>query len=105
MSYSLEYDSKNKSLGRGSYNKQETRKTGLRLDEHKDEIKQSDWDNIVCVHQGIRLVCTINACGNFGIIGYSTGHVDLYNLQSGLYRGTYGENSAHECSKAWLVMR
>ena len=67
MSYSLEYDSKNKSLGRGSYNKQETRKTGLRLDEHKmppivdfcsDEIKQSDWDNIVCVHQGIRLVTT-----------------------------------------------
>jgi hypothetical protein len=52
MSYSLEYDSKNKSLGRGSYNKQETRKTGLRLDEHKmppivdfcsDEIKQSDY--------------------------------------------------------------
>ena len=30
MSYSLEHDSKNKSLGRGSYNKQETRKTGLR---------------------------------------------------------------------------
>jgi hypothetical protein len=27
------------------------------------------------------------------VIGYSSGHVDKYNLQSGLHRGTYGENT------------
>ena len=64
MSFSIDHDSKNKSLGRASFNKIETRKSGLKLDEHKmppivdfasDETKQSDWDSIICVHQGLRL--------------------------------------------------
>lgn len=25
------------------------------------------------------------------MIGYSSGHVDVYNLQSGLHRGSYGD--------------
>ena len=33
----------------------------------------------------------ITSCGNFAVIGYSTGHVDVYNMQSGLHRGTYGK--------------
>ena len=33
---------------------------------------------------------TITSCGNFVLIGYSSGHVDKYNIQSGLLRGTYG---------------
>jgi len=32
----------------------------------------------------------ITSCGNFGLIGYSSGHVDIYNMQSGLHRGSYG---------------
>lgn len=37
----------------------------------------------------------ISSCGNFGFIGYSTGHVDMYNMQSGEYRaGT----QAHYCT-------
>ena len=35
----------------------------------------------------------ISSCGNFAVIGYSSGHVDMYNLQSGIYRGSYGEPS------------
>jgi U3 small nucleolar RNA-associated protein 21 len=34
--------------------------------------------------------CDISPCGHFCIIGYSTGHIDMYNMQSGLYRGSFG---------------
>jgi U3 small nucleolar RNA-associated protein 21 len=138
MSFSTDHDSKNKSLGRASFNKLETKRTGLKLDEHKmppiidfasEESKQSDWDGIVCIHQGIRLAttwdfskstmgkhkldherfatneekyrneiatcCTLTSCGNFCLIGYSSGHVDKYNIQSGIHRGFYGEKKAH----------
>ena len=42
--------------------------------------------------------CTISNCGNYFLVGYSSGHVDLYNIQSGLFRGTYGKPNAHKCS-------
>ncbi|XP_062460217.1 WD repeat-containing protein 36 [Pezoporus occidentalis] len=38
----------------------------------------------------------ITSCGNFAIIGLSTGQVDVYNMQSGIHRGHYGEERAHE---------
>jgi U3 small nucleolar RNA-associated protein 21 len=67
MSFSTVHDSKNKSLGRASFNKIETKRTGLKLDQHKmppviefssNETKQSDWDSIVCVHENLRMVTT-----------------------------------------------
>ncbi|XP_073333569.1 WD repeat-containing protein 36 [Pagrus major] len=86
--------------------------------------RQSDWDGIVACHRG-RLATTtwnyqrctmgahhlqppvtrrdtiatavdITSCGNFVVIGSSCGRVDIYNLQSGLHRGCYGDdNKAH----------
>ncbi|XP_072924345.1 WD repeat-containing protein 36 isoform X1 [Hemitrygon akajei] len=38
----------------------------------------------------------ITSCGNFAVVGLSTGHVDVYNMQSGIHRGQYGENKAHD---------
>ncbi|KAJ8984723.1 hypothetical protein NQ317_004987 [Molorchus minor] len=35
-------------------------------------------------------------CGNFVVIGYSTGHVHRFNMQSGLWRDAYGKPKAHE---------
>nr|XP_022919949.1 WD repeat-containing protein 36 [Onthophagus taurus] len=35
-------------------------------------------------------------CGNFVLIGYSSGHVDRFNIQSGLWRDSYGKPQAHE---------
>lgn len=32
---------------------------------------------------------TVSACGNFAIVGYDSGHVDRFNLQSGLHRAAY----------------
>ncbi|WAR23311.1 WDR36-like protein [Mya arenaria] len=46
----------------------------------------------------------ITSCGNFGLIGYSSGHVDVYNLQSGLQRGSYGEDRAHSSSVQGVVV-
>uniref|UniRef100_A0A8D3CG43 Small-subunit processome Utp21 domain-containing protein n=1 Tax=Scophthalmus maximus TaxID=52904 RepID=A0A8D3CG43_SCOMX len=82
--------------------------------------RQSDWDGIVACHRG-RLAATtwnyqrctmgahhlqppsprrdtvatavdITSCGNFAVIGSSSGRVDVYNLQSGLHRGCYGDS-------------
>ncbi|XP_023323395.1 WD repeat-containing protein 36 [Eurytemora carolleeae] len=40
----------------------------------------------------------LSACGNFAIIGYSSGHVDRFNIQSGLHRGEFnhGSHPAHK---------
>ena len=32
----------------------------------------------------------MTSCGNFVLIGYNTGHVDRFNIQSGFHRCTYG---------------
>ena len=34
--------------------------------------------------------CCVSGCGNFTIIGMSTGHVEMFNMQSGLHRGEFG---------------
>ena len=41
---------------------------------------------------------TVTACGNFVLIGYTSGHVDKFNIQSGIHRGSYnhGDNPAHK---------
>ena len=41
---------------------------------------------------------TLTACGNFVVIGYTSGHLDKFNIQSGIHRGTYkhGERPAHK---------
>lgn len=47
----------------------------------------------------------ITSCGNFAVIGSSCGRVDVYNLQSGLHRGCYGDDNkgVFTCSCLWLV--
>eukprot|EP00066_Takifugu_rubripes_P003221 XP_003965647.1 PREDICTED: WD repeat-containing protein 36 [Takifugu rubripes] len=85
--------------------------------------RQSDWDGIVACHRGRLLATTwnyqrctmgahqlqppvtrrdgvatavdITSCGNFAVIGSSCGRVDIYNMQSGLHRGCYGDEKAH----------
>lgn len=34
----------------------------------------------------------ITSCGNFAVIALSSGHIDVYNMQSGLHRGQYGQD-------------
>ena len=35
----------------------------------------------------------MSACGNFAFVGYSSGHIDKFNVQSGLHRGSVGKDS------------
>jgi U3 small nucleolar RNA-associated protein 21 len=81
-----------------------------------EHSRERDWDNIVTTHVGESAARTwfwqnknlgkhklqhpsvtgdakatdISACGNFVVIGYTTGEVLKYNLQSGKYRGAFG---------------
>ncbi|KAG8456316.1 hypothetical protein GDO86_002197 [Hymenochirus boettgeri] len=38
----------------------------------------------------------ITSCGNFTLVGLSNGSVDVYNIQSGIHRGCYGKEKAHD---------
>ncbi|XP_074642621.1 WD repeat-containing protein 36-like [Tubulanus polymorphus] len=138
QSFSTVHDSKNRSLGRASYNKKESKKVGLKKDLNmmppitdftSESSRQSDWDSIVACHRGCTqvttwdynrytmgkyrlqhqrfvqekslrnttaLCTTISSCGNFCCVGYSSGHVDVFNLQSGLHRGYAGNPVAHD---------
>lgn len=40
----------------------------------------------------------ITSCGNFAVIGLSSGTVDVYNMQSGIHRGSFGKDQAHKGS-------
>lgn len=51
----------------------------------------------VRLHRHTTASCvTVTSCGNFGLLGYTSGHVDLYNMQSGLFRGSFGSENAHD---------
>uniref|UniRef100_A0A674BGJ9 WD repeat domain 36 n=1 Tax=Salmo trutta TaxID=8032 RepID=A0A674BGJ9_SALTR len=88
--------------------------------------RQSDWDSIVACHRGYLMTNTwnyqkgsmgahrlepqcfnknralnvhavgITSCGNFVVVGLSSGHIDVYNMQSSMHRGQYGEDKAHK---------
>uniref|UniRef100_A0A8C5LVY1 WD repeat domain 36 n=1 Tax=Leptobrachium leishanense TaxID=445787 RepID=A0A8C5LVY1_9ANUR len=47
---------------------------------------------------------SISSCGNFVLIGLSRGDVDMYNIQSGIHRGHYGKERAHDGSVRGLVV-
>ncbi|KAG5458112.1 MAG: WD40-repeat-containing domain protein, partial [Olpidium bornovanus] len=80
-----------------------------------DPAKQKDWDNIITVHAGagvgrtwslqrktlgkhtlkmtdntIPRTTAISACGNFAFMGSVNGLIDMFNIQSGLHRRTFG---------------
>ncbi|PIK61910.1 putative WD repeat-containing protein 36 [Apostichopus japonicus] len=112
----------NKKSGKRLKNKLERHKLGTITALACESSKKSDWDSIVACHQGSSLVTTwdytrctmgkykicppeleddlaaqatavdVTSCGNFVVIGWNTGHVKLYNIQSGIYRGNYGKD-------------
>ncbi|XP_045623535.2 WD repeat-containing protein 36 [Procambarus clarkii] len=48
------------------------------------------------LHRAIATCVDLTVCGNFVIIGYDSGHMDKYNIQSGILRGTFGTPVAHD---------
>ncbi|GFO27669.1 WD repeat-containing protein 36 [Plakobranchus ocellatus] len=64
----------------------------------KHKFCHERFNNDVAEHSVTASAVDISSCGNFGLIAYSSGHVDVYNLQSGLYRGSFGDPRAHSCT-------
>jgi len=89
-----------------------------------EEARQSAWDNIVTCHRGDKqartwsfqrkcigthhlesraadnkagpvMTTAMSSCGNFAITGDAHGHVDMFNIQSGIHRGCLGTPKAH----------
>ncbi|XP_056602889.1 WD repeat-containing protein 36 [Triplophysa dalaica] len=59
---------------------------------HKLEPERFNRNRALSVHA---TAVHITSCGNFAVIALSSGHIDVYNMQSGLHRGHYGEDKAH----------
>lgn len=45
----------------------------------------------------------ITSCGNFAVIGLSSGTVDVYNMQSGIHRGSFGKDQGIEFFSLFLI--
>ncbi|TRY54325.1 hypothetical protein DNTS_021301 [Danionella cerebrum] len=60
---------------------------------HQLEPKRFNRDRALNIHA---TAVDVTSCGNFAVIALSSGHIDVYNMQSGLHRGHYGEDKAHE---------
>ncbi|XP_017774873.1 PREDICTED: WD repeat-containing protein 36 [Nicrophorus vespilloides] len=88
--------------------------------------REKEWDNIAAIHDGLESVTTwsfnkckmgdlrikpyklhdedrghataisLSHCGNFVLIGYNSGYVQRFNVQSGLFRASYGKPKAHK---------
>ena len=92
-----------------------------------ESTREKEWDNIAATHSGLGTVTTwssnktkmgehklilekfksnrniiatcvcITKCGDFVVIGYNSGHVERFNIQSGIHRASYGTNKgAHQ---------
>ncbi|XP_076844467.1 WD repeat-containing protein 36 [Brachyhypopomus gauderio] len=59
---------------------------------HKLEPERFNKNRALNVHA---TAVDITSCGNFAVIALSSGHIDVYNMQSGLHRGQYGKDRAH----------
>lgn len=65
---------------------------------HKDEIFARTWDSknkrigkhtLATIDRGFAKSVAISQCGNFGLVGSSSGGIGVYNLQSGILRKKY----------------
>ncbi|VDM58338.1 unnamed protein product [Angiostrongylus costaricensis] len=61
--------------------------------------REASWDNLIhqrflkdaALSDAVATAITLSPCGNFAFIGYSTGHVDQFNVQSGRYVKTFSK--------------
>ncbi|XP_014246817.1 WD repeat-containing protein 36 [Cimex lectularius] len=68
-----------------------------RMGEHK--LLPERLVNTTRVTLNVTATCIhLTSCGNFIVIGYSSGHVDRFNIQSGIQRCSYGAITAHKRS-------
>ncbi|GIY91432.1 WD repeat-containing protein 36 [Caerostris extrusa] len=96
------------------------------LDFVSEVAREKDFDNIAAIHRNSKVISTwsydrscmgehklipgrfkgikkgealclgISICGNFIVVGYNSGHLDKFNIQSGIHKGSFGKNTAHD---------
>jgi U3 small nucleolar RNA-associated protein 21 len=93
------------------------------------DAKQRDWDNLLTCHfesssaktwsvsrkaignhtlksidkSSIKSVA-VSFCGNFGFIGCASGMIEMYNMQSGIHRKSYGGKFGHTRAITGVVL-
>ena len=50
-------------------------------------LRHSRFKEMASLRRTIATAICMTSCGNFVLIGYSSGHIDKYNIQSGIHRG------------------
>lgn len=66
-----------------------------KLGSHKLLPERLQHQNKYTVHETATTTFITN-CGNFVLIGYSSGHLERFNIQSGIHRCSYGVKTAHK---------
>lgn len=61
-----------------------------------DRLKKKSSTSISKTSKVTATCLCLTQCGNFVVIGYSSGHADRFNIQSGIHRATYGMPFAHK---------
>ena len=69
-------------------------------DHWQARAKVLGWDHskgnqpcFVCFSQNLVQSVCISSCGNFAVVGYTSGRCDMFNLQSGAHRRTFQGHS------------
>lgn len=67
---------------------------------HRRFVSENDWKNYKLPkgpkYKAYPVSLCLTHCGNFILIGYTSGHCDRYNIQSGQHRCKYGKGVAHK---------
>ena len=50
-------------------------------------LRHPRFKEMASLRRTIATAICMTSCGNFVLIGYSSGHIDKYNIQSGIHRG------------------
>ncbi|XP_044536058.1 WD repeat-containing protein 36 [Gracilinanus agilis] len=90
QSFSTVHEKYNKSLGHGMINKKQAKRKGIK---NCESMRLPPITVFVAVSPK---AIDITPCGNFAVIGLTSGNVDVYNMQSGMHRGSFGMKKAHE---------
>lgn len=72
-----------------------------RMGDHK--LKHTRFKNVQ-FKSCIATCLELSVCGNYVIIGYNSGHLDKYNIQSGIFKGEFSDpHIAHEDTISGIV--
>lgn len=55
-------------------------------------LRHPRFKEVASLRRTVATAICMTSCGNFVLVGYSSGHIDKYNIQSGIHRGELVDN-------------